>query len=200
MMPREPHTIVVVPGLRGHVEDHWQTRLATQLPHVRVVESYGRDKADLAGRVADLQRVVLEAGTPVSLVAHSAGVLVTVHWASQFRANRFPADVRGAVFATPPALVDELPGEYPRLAELRERGWLPIPLARLPFASIVAASTNDALGDLHSVGALADAWGSRLIDIGPVGHLNPASGYGDWPGAEALLDVLAGMRLAAAAA
>ena len=41
--------------------------------------------------------------------------------------------------------------------------------------------------------ALAEAWGSRFIDIGPVGHLNPASGYGEWPGAEALLDVLGGM-------
>jgi predicted alpha/beta hydrolase family esterase len=49
------------------------------------------------------------------------------------------------------------------------------------------------------VRALADSWGSRFIDIGPVGHLNPASGYGEWPGAEALLDVLGGMRRARAA-
>jgi predicted alpha/beta hydrolase family esterase len=43
------------------------------------------------------------------------------------------------------------------------------------------------------VRALADSWGSRFIDIGPVGHLNPSSGYGEWRGAEALLDVLRGM-------
>ena len=24
-------------------------------------------------------------------------------------------------------------------------------------------------------------WGSELVDLGEVGHLNPASGYGDWP-------------------
>jgi hypothetical protein len=24
MLPGETHTIVIVPGLRGHVEDHWQ--------------------------------------------------------------------------------------------------------------------------------------------------------------------------------
>ena len=31
---------------------------------------------------------------------------------------------------------------------------------------------------------LAQAWGSELIDLGEVGHLNPASGYGDWPQAD----------------
>lgn len=24
-------------------------------------------------------------------------------------------------------------------------------------------------------------WGSELVDLGAVGHLNPASGYGEWP-------------------
>jgi predicted alpha/beta hydrolase family esterase len=193
MMPRETHTVVLVPGLRGHVEDHWQTLLAARLAHVRVVESYDRDKRDLAGRVADLHQVVQDAGTPVTLVAHSAGVLTTVHWA---RTHAHAAEVRGALLATPPALTEELPAAYPRLAELREAGWLPIPQAPLPFPSIVAASTDDELGPVDGVRALADAWGSRFVDVGPVGHLNPASGYGEWAGAEGLLDLLAGMRLA----
>ena len=191
MMPRESHTIVVVPGLRGHVEDHWQTRLAATLPNARVVQSFGRDKRDLAGRVADLHQVVQETDTPVTLVAHSAGCLVTVHWAMQ---HDLP--VRGALLATPPTLVRPLPAEYPSMEELRESGWLPIPRAPLRFPSIVAASTDDALGHYEEVRALADAWGGRFMGIGPVGHLNPSSGYGEWPGAEALLDVLAGMLLA----
>jgi predicted alpha/beta hydrolase family esterase len=66
---------------------------------------------------------------------------------------------------------------------------------RLPFPSIVVASSNDDLGDPHAVRRLAAAWGSRHLDLGPVGHLNPASGYGEWPGAEVLLDVLGGMVL-----
>jgi predicted alpha/beta hydrolase family esterase len=188
MMRREPHTTVIVPGLRGHVEDHWQTRLAARLPGAVVVPSLDRDKRDLAGRVADLNQVVLEAGAPVTIVAHSAGVLTTVHWA---RKHDLP--VHGALLATPPDLARPLPAEYPSLEELDESGWLPIPRERLRFPSILAASTDDALGDVDRVRALADAWGSRFIDIGPVGHLNPASGYGEWPGAEALLDVLGGM-------
>ena len=190
MMLRDPHTIVIVPGLRGHVEDHWQTRLAAKLPNAVVVPSLGRPKHDLAGRVADLHQVITDADTPVTIVAHSAGVLTTMHWARQ---HDLP--VRGALFATPPDLARPLPAEYPSLPELAANGWLPIPRQRLTFPSILAASTNDALGELGNVRGLAAAWGSRFIDIGPVGHLNPASGYGEWPGAEALLDVLSGMLL-----
>ena len=130
---------------------------------------------------------------PVTIVAHSAGVLTTLHWARQ---HDLP--VRGALLATPPDLARPLPPEYPTLDQLEESGWLPVPRARLPFPSIVAASTNDALADFENVRSLAQDWGSRFIDIGPVGHLNPASGYGDWPGAEALLHVLSGMSQARA--
>lgn len=70
---------------------------------------------------------------------------------------------------------------------LQQHGWLPIPRTRLPFPSIVAASTNDPLARFERVAALADAWGSRFIDIGAAGHLNPAAGYGDWPLAAELL-------------
>jgi hypothetical protein len=34
-------TVVLVPGLRGHVEDHWQTRLAASLPGARTVPPLG---------------------------------------------------------------------------------------------------------------------------------------------------------------
>jgi len=187
-MLRQAHPTVIVPGLRGHLEDHWQTRLAAKLPHALVVPSFGRDKRDLTGRVADLHRVIEDAGVPVTIVAHSAGVLTTVHWAS-----RHHLPVRGALLATPPDLTRALGPQYPTLEQLAESGWTPIPVAPLTFPSILAASTNDELSDVDNVRSLAQAWGSRFIDIGPVGHLNPSSGYGDWPGAEALLHVLRGM-------
>ena len=189
MLLRDPHTIVIVPGLRGHVEEHWQTHLAHQHPDARIVCSFGRDKRDLDGRVEDLQEVVAAAGRPVTLVAHSAGCLVTLHWARRYGAA---ASVTGALLATPPDLAKPLPAEYPSLDELRASGWLPIPTDRLPFPSIVATSTNDPLGEPGRVAALAAYWGSEVVDVGPVGHLNPASGYGPWPEAEALIDQLHG--------
>lgn len=179
-------TVVLVPGLRDHVEDHWQTRLARTLPHARTVPPLGRGEADLRVRVALLDRIVADVDGPVLLVAHSAGCLVAVHWAATYRG----ADVVGALLATPPALAAELPPEYPSVSELRHHGWLPIPRRPLPFPSIVAASTDDPLGNPVRLQALARAWGSRWHSLGPVGHLNPASGFGDWPQALDLIEEL----------
>ena len=179
-------TVVLVPGLRGHVEDHWQTRLAASLPGARMVTPLGRTYPGLQSRVTLLDQAVRDAGGPVILVAHSAGVLVTAHWAARFS----PTRVVGALLATPPALATELPPEYPAIDELRAHGWLPIPRGPLPFPSIVATSDDDPLTNPVRVRALATAWGSRLHPLGAVGHLNPASGYGDWPAAVALIDQL----------
>jgi hypothetical protein len=41
------------------------------------------------------------------------------------------------------------------------------------------------------VEALAEAWGSRFVNLGNVGHLNPAAGYGRWPQAEQFIRELA---------
>ncbi|WP_051218180.1 RBBP9/YdeN family alpha/beta hydrolase [Nocardioides insulae] len=187
--PVRPRTFVIVPGLRGHVEDHWQTHLAARLPHVRVMPP-GRPKDDLDGRVADLEDLIQQIDGPVTIVAHSAGVLTTVHWAHRYGTDR-PTPVDGALLATPPDLAEELHPSYPSLAQFGEAGWLPIPRTPLPFPSILAASANDPLGDPERVRSMAEAWGSRLVEVGSVGHLNPAAGYGEWPLALQLLDELA---------
>ncbi|MGW4120049.1 RBBP9/YdeN family alpha/beta hydrolase [Nocardia sp. NPDC004711] len=175
-------TIVIVPGLRDHVPDHWQTRLADQLDRVRTVPPLERDKLSCAARVAALDAVLTEIDGPVVLVAHSAGVMITVRWAQQST-----RPVQGALLATPPDFETPLPDGYPSHEELDANGWTPIPWRRLPFPSIVAASTNDPLATYRRVSGMAEAWGSRLVDLGEVGHLNPASGYGDWPRAAELL-------------
>ena len=176
-------TVVLVPGLRGDGEDHWQTRLAVRVPYARTVPPLGPTEPSLLARVRLLDRIVDDVDGPVILVAHSAGCLVAVHWAATYRGSK----VLGALLATPPALASELPPEYPSIRQLRDHGWLPIPRRPLPFPSILAASTDDPLGNPVRLQALARAWGSRWHSLGAVGHLNPASGYGDWPEAEDLI-------------
>jgi predicted alpha/beta hydrolase family esterase len=176
-------TVVVVPGLRGSVADHWQTRLAATLPDARCVPPLGRTEPGLRARVTLLDRTVDDVDGQVVLVAHSAGALVVVHWAAGHRGTA----VRGALLATPPTLADALPGEYPSIRRLRHHGWFPIPRRPLPFPSIVAASTDDPLGNPVRLRALARAWGSRWHSLGAVGHLNPSSGFGDWPEAAELI-------------
>ncbi|BCN57754.1 RBBP9/YdeN family alpha/beta hydrolase [Prescottella equi] len=178
-------TVVIVPGLRDHVDDHWQTLLAAGLDRVRIVPPLEHDRLSLDARVAALDDVLTGIDGPIVLVAHSAGVMIAVHWAS-----RHDRPVAGALLATPPDFSTPLPAGYPTLPDLDANGWNPVPRSPLPFPSIVAASRNDPLAEFTAVVDLAHAWGSRLVDLGEVGHLNPASGYGEWPRASELLDEL----------
>ncbi|WP_321965214.1 RBBP9/YdeN family alpha/beta hydrolase [Paraburkholderia sp. J7] len=175
-------TILIVPGLRDHVAGHWQTLLEASLPNAVSVPPLEVDKLSCAARVAALDQALAAIGGPVILVAHSAGVITTVQWARQ-HAGR----IHGAVLATPPDLDTPAPEGYPTKDVLEMDGWLPVPRERLPFPSIVAASRNDPLGAFDRVSELASAWGSRLVDLGEVGHLNPASGFGEWPLAQSLI-------------
>jgi predicted alpha/beta hydrolase family esterase len=169
-------TVVIVPGLRDHVEEHWQTILAMQLTKSVTVPRMEVDKLNCDAWVALLDRTLQAVDGPVVLVAHSGGVMITVHWAQQHR-----RPIQGALLAAPPDFEMPLPAGYPTMDVLRANGWLPTPRTPLPFPSIVAASTNDPLGRLERVTQLATAWGSRLVDVGAVGHLNPAAGFGEWP-------------------
>ena len=178
-------TVLMVPGLREHVAEHWQTLLAQRLPRVRTVAPMGRENLDCAARVAALEHEVGRIGGPVILVAHSGGVITVAHWA---RKQRRP--IRGALLATPPDFEQSMPQGYPTMDALRAGGWLPVPRGPLPFRSIVAASRNDPLARFERVTELARDWGGRCVDLGEVGHLNPASGYGEWTRAESLIQEL----------
>src|SRR5215469_16432465 len=175
-------TVLIVPGLRDHVAEHWQTLLSARLPRVRMVDPMGREDLDCPRRVAAIEREANAIKGPLLLVAHSGGVIMVVHWAKQTQRA-----VDGALLATPPDFERAMPAEYPTIDELRAGGWLPVPRDRLPFSTIVAASRNDPLARFERVAELACDWGSKLVDLGKVGHLNPASGYGDWTGADSLI-------------
>ncbi|MBP0619440.1 RBBP9/YdeN family alpha/beta hydrolase [Cupriavidus consociatus] len=178
-------TVLLVPGLRDHVAEHWQTLLQAQLPNARSVPPLEHDKLSRDARVAALDAALAGIDGPVVLVAHSAGVMITAHWAAQHR-----REIRGALLATPADLESPMPAGYPDIATLAQHGWLPIPRSPLPFPTILAASRNDPLATYQRAAEMAGDWGSRLVDLGEVGHLNPAAGYGPWPRATALIDEL----------
>jgi predicted alpha/beta hydrolase family esterase len=179
-------TVLIVPGLRDHAADHWQTHLAARLPKARTVPPLEHDKLSCAARVQAIDRELSAIDGPVIAVAHSAGCMMLAHWAATRSRHR----LHGALLATPADLETPMPAGYPAVEVLRDNGWLPIPRRRLPFPSLVAASTNDPLARLQRVAGFAQDWGSRWLDLGDVGHLNPASGHGEWPMALQLLQQL----------
>ncbi|MFJ4384733.1 RBBP9/YdeN family alpha/beta hydrolase [Pseudomonas sp. NPDC089408] len=175
-------TVLIVPGLRDHVAEHWQTLLAGRLAKVRSVPPLHEDGLCCSARVEAIQRELEQIEGDVILVAHSAGVLMVAHWAARYR-----RPIKGALLAAPPDLNARWPAHYPSPASLAEKGWSPLPHTPLPFPSVVAASSNDHLASYAAAAELARRWGSELVSLGAVGHLNPASGFGPWPLAEALI-------------
>jgi len=179
-------TILIVPGLRDAVARHWQTLLEARLraagTPVAGVLPMGREDLSCSARVAEIERAAQAIEGPLVIVAHSGGCIMVAHWARQTRRA-----VRGALLATPPDFEKPMPEGYPTIAALRAGGWLPVPRARLPFRTIVAASRNDPLASFARVVGLANEWGAELDDLGYVGHLNPASGHGEWAGADPLI-------------
>ena len=179
-------TVVIVPGLRDHVPDHWQTLLGEELLGSVTVPRMTTNKLSCVAWVDQIERTLSQIAGPVILVAHSGGVMMVVHWAQQHQ-----RPIHGALLATPADLESPLPEGYPTQEALRQGGWLPVPRTPLPFPSIAAASTNDPLAAYVRVAQYAEDWGSRLVDIGAVGHLNPAAGFGEWPRAQELIRELA---------
>ncbi|MGY3901590.1 RBBP9/YdeN family alpha/beta hydrolase [Aeromonas lusitana] len=178
-------TVLIVPGLRDHMEDHWQTRLAAGLDKVVTVPPLTSDRLSCQARVEAIAQALATIEGPVILVAHSAGVLMVAHWVAQYADKGHT--IAGVLLVTPPDLDVSWPAPYPSQAAMMAGGWQPLPRARLPFPSLMVMSQNDPLASPAAVRALAGEWGSELVDAGAVGHLNPASGFGPWPLAWTLL-------------
>jgi predicted alpha/beta hydrolase family esterase len=102
--------------------------------------------------------------------------MIAAHWALTYQ-----RPIKGALLAAPADMERPFPAGYPDTATLAANGWLPLPRQPLPFPSIVAASTNDPLGDYERIAQFARDWRSTLVNVGAVGHLNPAAGFGEWP-------------------
>lgn len=169
-------TVLFVPGLRDHVEDHWQTHAARAFPGSVTVAPLTTDRLSQTARVAALDAALRAIDGDVVIAAHSAGCLMVAAWAQNPTRS-----IKGALLATPADVENPLPPGYPSFDELKASGWVPIPRAPLPFPALVAASRNDPLAGFAKVAELTESWGATLHDAGAVGHLNPPAGFGPWP-------------------
>lgn len=167
--------VLILPGLYDSGASHWQSQWeALHLGFRRVVQ---RDW--IAPRCRDwvetLDRAVAEEVLGPVLVAHSAGCALVAHWA----ATGTPRAKAALLVAPSDPAAPSFPAE--------PSGFTPMPMARLPFPSIVVASRDDPYVSSSRARECAEAWGSRFVDAGEAGHLNGDSGLGEWPLGFALL-------------
>lgn len=162
-------SILIVPGLNGSGEGHWQRHLLEDFDEAQLV-----GQVDWVNPQADRWQQRLEEAVTANpgaiIVAHSLGTMLTARLARSSVAHL----VGGALLVAP--------ADIERTSELHARSYEfgNIPTDVLPFPALVVASRDDIYMSLDKAVSLAKTWGVPLIDIGYVGHINVASGFGRW--------------------
>ena len=172
------HEVLIIPGLWNSGPQNWQTIWQAKHPEYIRVQQRDWEHPHCSEWIETLDSYVTKCLQPPILVAHSLGCATVAHWAAKYRRK-----VHGAFLVAPSDV--EAP-TYPPGSE----GFNPIPLEPLNFPSIIVASADDPYVSMERACQFADAWGSRLINIGAAGHINPDSGHGEWTEGEKLLSEL----------
>lgn len=173
---------LILPGLGDSGPEHWQTRWERMDPSCRRVRQAEWNAPRCADWAAVLDATVASLGGEAVLVTHSSSCALVAHWARTAPAEHL-ARIRGALLVAPS---DPASPVYPP----EPTGFAPVPMERLPFPSIVVASTDDEYVTVDQARAYAGAWGSEFVNAGALGHINSASGLGEWPFGYALLQRL----------
>ena len=162
--------LLIVPGLGCSGETHWQNLWCQKYPNSKSVIQDDWDAPKIENWLARLEETISKIDSPTILVAHSLGVISTIHWANQFS----NPNIVGALLVAPADVDSE--AHVPELI----RHFAPIPLSKLPFPSIVISSTNDPYISIEKASFLAQNWGSELVSVGEKGHINTESNLGVW--------------------
>jgi predicted alpha/beta hydrolase family esterase len=170
--------VLILPGLGDSGPRHWQTRWEKANPTYRRVVQTDWDLPLCGEWVLTLDAAIAAAGPDTVLVAHSIACLAVVKWAATT-----PRPLRGALLVAPP---DPDGAEFP----MEAAGFRHLPRSKLPFASILVASSDDLFATMAFSKRCAKNWGSAFVDIGKAGHINADSRIGDWPEGLALLQSL----------
>jgi predicted alpha/beta hydrolase family esterase len=170
--------VLIVPGIGDSPALHWQSLWQESEPGIYSRIALSQSEWDKPGRerwVAAIEEAVGQLGPDLIMVAHSLGCLAVAHWASSASVR-----IRGSLLVSPP---DPMGPTFP--SEAKDFG--PVPLVRLPFPTIVVASSDDPYLSIAFARRCAEKWGSRLCEAGPRGHLSASDNLGEWPLGKALL-------------
>ena len=160
---------LIIPGLGNSGPEHWQTFFEQSGSGFSRIEQKEWDAPDREEWVKTIDEKIsqFDPGSVV-LIGHSLGCTTIAHWAAQMQ-----LPIKGALLVAPSDI------EQP-VYTFPATGFAPIPLAKLPFPSIVVASEDDPWVSLERARFFASKWGSRFINIGKAGHINVTSGFGPW--------------------
>ncbi len=159
----------IIPGLGNSGPAHWQTFFETSGDHFQRINQQEWDAPACDDWVTTIDNAIASHDpATIVLIGHSLGCTAIAHWAL-----RYGKKIKGALMVAPSDI------ENP-VYTFDAKGFAPIPKMKIEFKTIVVASADDPWVSLERARFFADSWGSELIDIGNAGHINAASGYGEW--------------------
>lgn len=161
---------VNIPGLHNSGEDHWQSHFENDKPSEfkRIIQE-NWSQPDCHTWIEKMEKDLKnENYSELILIGHSIGCMAIVNWIEKYHHV-----IKGALLVAPS---DADKPVYPDYIT----GFSPVPMARLPFPSILVASSDDHVTDIERSKEFADHWGSELIILENAGHIEPSSGFGKW--------------------
>lgn len=159
----------IVPGIGNSGPEHWQSYFEKSASNFTRINQLDWDGPSCADWIENINAAISNYDlTTVVLIGHSLGCAAIAQWAQKY--NR---KIKGALLVAP-SDVEAPQYIFPTI------GFDPIPLSKIDFKTILIASTNDEWISIERAEFFAKKWGSEIINIGDAGHINAASGYGEW--------------------
>jgi uncharacterized protein len=161
--------VLLLPGIGNSGPAHWQSLWQLAHPDLSRVTQRDWDRPLREDWVKALDEAVAQTTAPPILVAHSLGCLAVAHWAAR--------SVRPCFAALLVAVPDPGGPSFPGAAS----GFAPLPASLRGCRATVVSSSDDPYATSSYTAERVATWGAEHICLGQRGHINAASGLGDWP-------------------
>ena len=168
---------IIVPGVGGSEATHWQSWLQQQLVSSSRVQQKHWDRPVLNEWVAQFVKTVAAVKAPVQIIAHSFGCLTAV--AALAEHPELNAKVKNLLLVAPanPARFGESGFSRHSVGNYQQY----FHQLKLAVPTTLLVSENDPWLSYVDALQLAQAWQLTPINLGQVGHVNVAAGFGPFP-------------------
>ena len=169
---------LIIHGLGGSGQDHWQTWLADTLTEKNYQVSYPTfstfHSPNLKVWLAELHLAIqtIPADSELTVITHSLGCLLWLHYA----AAQDKKLAKRVILVAPPS---------PAITITEAKSFFPVPLnnnhlSRTAEEILFIHSNNDPYCTIEDASHYLNLEYPSIV-LPNAGHINPASGYGKWP-------------------
>lgn len=174
-MKKQLHTLIV-PGVGGSDDQHWQSKLEQKLQNVtRVQQNW--NAPILEQWIKNWINTVEKIKAPIQVIAHSFGCLTTLAALAKF--PHLQTKIKKLILVAPanPTRFSKFGfshGQHDNYSHYFKQLKVNVP-------SVLIASENDPWLSLQDAQMYAQHWQMPMHNLGRVGHINVASGFGHFP-------------------